>query len=226
MSEMNKDINRRITQVIITLGIQVVLLFLFAGDWTWLWGWIFVGVSIVILLINLKWIPKEVIEERGRKKENVKTWDKVINGLNIAPAIGIYVVSGLDYRFGWTGEIPVSIQLFGIILMFSGSMLFTWSMVSNKFFSTMVRIQEERGHKVATEGPYKHVRHPGYVGFIMMSASTPLFLGSFYGLICSATSALLIIIRTSLEDKTLHKELEGYGNYSDEVRYKLIPYIW
>ncbi len=99
-------------------------------------------------------------------------------------------------------------------------------MVSNKFFSTMVRIQSERGHSIAAEGPYKYVRHPGYVGYIFMILATPIVLGSLYALISSLFVMIIFIVRTILEDKTLLDELEGYEEYSHRVKYKLIPFIW
>ncbi|MBI9012263.1 MAG: isoprenylcysteine carboxylmethyltransferase family protein [Clostridiales bacterium] len=223
---MNPDKRRRVIQVFITLMVQLLILFLAAGNLKWVWIYVFICCSLVILVINFIVIPDEVIKERGRKKKNVKIWDKVINGLNIIPSLGIYVVSGLDHRFGWTESFPIWIHLSGLLLFFSSSMLFTWSMVSNSFFSTMVRIQDERNHTVATSGPYKYIRHPGYVGFIVMILSTPLLFGSLYALICSIISMILIIIRTSLEDKTLNEELAGYNEYAKQVKYKLIPFIW
>jgi len=105
-------------------------------------------------------------------------------------------------------------------------MLFTWSMLSNKYFSTMVRIQTERGHEVAVSGPYRYIRHPGYVGFILMVLATPISLGTLYALSMSGITAILFIIRTSLEDKTLKNELAGYLDYANKVKYKLIPFIW
>ena len=105
-------------------------------------------------------------------------------------------------------------------------MLVTWAMVSNRFFSTMVRLQTDRGHQVATGGPYRFVRHPGYVGFIVSTIAVPLILGSLYGLILSAASVILMIIRTALEDKTLQTELGGYAEYAKQVRYRLIPHVW
>ena len=114
----------------------------------------------------------------------------------------------------------------GIVFVLLGSMLFTWSMVSNKFFSTMVRIQDERDHRVATEGPYKYVRHPGYVGYILMTLATPISLGSLYALSMAFIVSVIIVVRTVLEDKTLNTELIGYEEYSKTVKYKLIPFIW
>lgn len=123
-------------------------------------------------------------------------------------------------------DLHTGIHIMGLAFLFSGSMLFTWSMVSNKFFSTMVRIQDDRNHSVATEGPYKYVRHPGYVGYILMTLATPISLGSLYALSMAFIVFLIIVIRTVLEDKTLNTELIGYKEYSKTVKYKLIPYIW
>jgi protein-S-isoprenylcysteine O-methyltransferase Ste14 len=91
---------------------------------------------------------------------------------------------------------------------------------------TLVRLQTDRDHTVATGGPYRFVRHPGYVGYVMMSAGTPVALGSLWGLVFSGMTAVLLIVRTVLEDRTLRKELEGYADYSRKVKYRLLPFIW
>jgi protein-S-isoprenylcysteine O-methyltransferase Ste14 len=118
------------------------------------------------------------------------------------------------------------INIAGLVLIFFGSMLFTWSMVSNKFFSTLVRLQIDRQHTVVTEGPYRYVRHPGYLGYMVFTLATPIALGAFSGLIFSGIIGLLLIARTVLEDATLKKELPGYAEYTENVKYKLIPFIW
>ncbi len=223
---MNKDIVRRMVQVFLTLLIQSIILFVSAGTLSWKWAWIFIVIGIFILVINYMVLPREVIEERGREKKNVKKWDKILMSINMISILGIYILSGLDYRFNWSSVFPVMIHVIGLIIVFLGSMLFTWSMVSNKFFSTMVRIQDERGHHTAVEGPYRYVRHPGYVGYILMAMATPLALGSIYALLMSFLVMIIFIIRTALEDKTLLKELEGYEGYSKKVKYRLIPFIW
>jgi protein-S-isoprenylcysteine O-methyltransferase Ste14 len=223
---MNNDVIRRFLQVLVILVVQLSLVFIAAGTFKLVWVFAFIACSLLILIINFIVIPLDVIKERGSKKKNVKRWDKIISGLNAVPGLGIYIVSGLDYRFEWTGPISIWIHMVGLILLLLGSMLFTWSMVSNAFFSTMVRIQDDRDHTVASEGPYKYVRHPGYVGFILMSISTPLVFGSIYALICSLMTMILMIVRTTLEDKTLKNELDGYKAYTSQVKYKLIPYVW
>ena len=223
---MNKSILRRIVQTISTLIFQCILLFVSAWSLSWNWAWIFIATGVIILVINYIVLPREVIEERGRKKENVKKWDKILMTMNIIPVLGIYVLSGLDYRFNWSNNLHYSIHIIGLIVLFLGAMLFTWSMVSNKFFSTMVRIQDERGHQVAIEGPYKYVRHPGYVDFILMALATTIALGSIVALSMSCLVSVIFIICTTLEDKILHIELKGYEEYSKKVKYRLIPLIW
>ncbi len=223
---MNKNIIRRLIQVFLTLLIQGLILFVAAGTLRWKWAWIFMLLAVIILIINFFMIPAELIEERGRKKKDAKKWDKLLTSVNIIPTILLYVCCGLDYRFNWTGNVNIIINITGLILMFSGSMLFTWSMISNKFFSTLVRLQVDRQHTVATGGPYKYVRHPGYVGYIVMSFATPIALGTLCGLVFSGITGILFIVRTRLEDNNLKKELKGYTEYAEEVKYRLIPYLW
>jgi protein-S-isoprenylcysteine O-methyltransferase Ste14 len=171
-------------------------------------------------------LPKELIAERGAQKKNVKPWDRILTSITILPLFGLFVINGLDQRFGWTGQFALWIHLTGAIGAMLGSLIFTWSMVSNRFFSTQVRIQEERNHTVATAGPYQIVRHPGYVGFILQYLSIPLILGGIWGLIPAGIMAILFIIRTALEDATLQKELAGYREYTAKVKFRLLPGIW
>ena len=107
-----------------------------------------------------------------------------------------------------------------------GYALFMWAMVSNAYFSEVVRIQEDRGHQVATDGPYRFVRHPGYAGAILSFLGSPLLLGSWWAFIPTALGVGGYILRTALEDKTLQLELGGYREYTERVRYRLIPGVW
>jgi protein-S-isoprenylcysteine O-methyltransferase Ste14 len=99
-------------------------------------------------------------------------------------------------------------------------------MRENTYLSRVVEIQKDRGHKVITTGPYRYVRHPMYVGVIILLVSVPLALGSLWALVPGVALTIIIIIRTHLEDKTLHAELEGYKAYAGKVRYRLVPGIW
>jgi protein-S-isoprenylcysteine O-methyltransferase Ste14 len=102
----------------------------------------------------------------------------------------------------------------------------TWAMMRNDFFSALVRIQNDRGHRVTTQGPYRFVRHPGYVGMLMFSVATPFMLGSWWALFPAAVNLFVGALRTSLEDRTLYLELDGYADYARAVPYRLVPGIW
>jgi protein-S-isoprenylcysteine O-methyltransferase Ste14 len=202
------------------------VLFISAGRLSWFWAWIYIAISLTILIINSILVPKEVIAERGKHKTNVKKWDRIITSVAMIPTIGIITISGLDFRFIWSQKLPIISHILGIFFFILGNALFTWSMISNKYFSTLVRIQVDRNHTVSTGGPYAFVRHPGYLGFILYNLATPLILGSLWALIPAGILSILLIIRTVLEDNTLKKELNGYREYAKKVKYRLIPYIW
>jgi protein-S-isoprenylcysteine O-methyltransferase Ste14 len=136
------------------------------------------------------------------------------------------LVAGLDVRFGWTRALSVAWHLAGAVGLTVGFGLAAWAMISNAYFSTAVRIQSERGHTVCRSGPYRYVRHPGYVGFALLSLGVPLLLGSWWALIPGVTGVVLMIIRTAFEDRMLQAELLGYRDYTQEVRYRLVPGIW
>jgi protein-S-isoprenylcysteine O-methyltransferase Ste14 len=223
---MNKDIRRRCIQVILTLLVQALLLFAAAGTFRWSWAWIFLAVNVAVLTINFFVLPREVIEERGRSKKDAKRWDKLLSAAIIVPTLLVYTCAGLDRRFAWSGQVHPAVNVAGLLLMFAGCMLFTWSMVSNRFFSTLVRLQYDRGHTVASGGPYRFVRHPGYAGYIVMTLATPPALGSLRALAFAGIISLLFVLRTALEDATLRRELDGYAAYAEKVKYRLLPLIW
>jgi protein-S-isoprenylcysteine O-methyltransferase Ste14 len=140
--------------------------------------------------------------------------------------LAVYIVAGLDVRFGWTTGFSTELQIAGVIVTIVGYAVVVWATASNAFFSLIVRIQEERGHSVATGGPYRFVRHPAYVGSILAYLATPIMLGSWWAILLGGLSALLLIVRTTLEDKTLEVELDGYKEYAARVRYRLLPGVW
>jgi protein-S-isoprenylcysteine O-methyltransferase Ste14 len=214
------------TAVVAQLVFVVALVFISAGSLHWLWGWVYLGVSVALLAVNALVLPREVIAERGRSRQNVKGWDKTLTKLSIIPALAGLIVPGLDERFGWAPELPLGVHLAGVALLMLSQGLFTWSMASNRFFSTGVEVQTERGHTLASGGPYRFVRHPGYVGFIGMGLAGPLVLGSVWALIPAAISGAMFVLRTALEDQTLQEQLEGYKGYAQRVRYRLLPGVW
>jgi len=220
---------KRIGTVAIFFALIAAILFLAAGRLNWTWAWVYLGICLVSVLINgtitLRTSP-ETIAERGELKMTRK-WDKVVSGLY---GLGMYfalpLVAGLDVRFGWSRDLSVAWHVAGAVLLAVGLELSAWAMIANAYFSTAVRIQSDRGHTVCSTGPYRFVRHPGYVGFILQSISVPFLLGSLWALIPGITATVLMIIRTSLEDRTLQAELPGYQDYVQKVRYRLVLGIW
>jgi protein-S-isoprenylcysteine O-methyltransferase Ste14 len=208
----------------------LALLFLPAGrlDWWAAWGFIVVYMLTVFIAVAvLQRKDPDLIKERRQTQENIKGWDKVITtlfGMVLVPLI--LVVSGLDQRFSWADSFPLILQILATVAGILGFVLVFWGMAANTFFSSYVRIQDERGHTTITAGPYRYVRHPGYLGMIVSALMIPLVLGSWWALIPAGVAAGLMILRTALEDKTLQLELDGYKEFTKRTRYRLIPGIW
>jgi protein-S-isoprenylcysteine O-methyltransferase Ste14 len=136
------------------------------------------------------------------------------------------LVTGLDFRFGWSVQIPLSIQIGTVIIAALGSLLTIWAMASNRHFYGVMRINREAGHDVATGGPYELVRHPGYAGASLFQLATPLILGSLWALIPAVLTVSATVVRTALEEQTLQAELDGYKEYAQETRSRLVPGVW
>jgi len=212
-----------------TLVVLGAILFGSAGRLDWVMGWVFIGVLMACVMVNIAVLARtnpEVIQERMGRPKDVKRWDVVLSSI-----LGVFVmcalpVAGLDNRFGWSPPIAAVLHVTGLVLVVIGDLLFLWAMAVNKFCSKLVRIQKERGHHVVTTGPYRYVRHPGYVGWSMLAAGIPLILGSLWAFIPIGLAICLTTVRTALEDKTLKEELDGYEDYARRVRYKLLPGVW
>ncbi len=136
------------------------------------------------------------------------------------------IVAGLDHRFNWSPEFPLWLSVVGFLFIAFGYSFAAWAFVENRFFSSVVRIQTDRGHVVCDTGPYRFVRHPGYAGNILPLFGIVLALGSVWTLIPAAVATIIAVIRIVLEDQTLQEELPGYRDYTQRVRYRLIPGIY
>jgi protein-S-isoprenylcysteine O-methyltransferase Ste14 len=161
------------------------------------------------------------------KAQDVKLWDKVLSPLMVVSiSFPLYIVAGLDHRFGWSPVFPTWLNILGFILIVLGYTFVAWAMAENRFFSSVVRIQMDRGHMICDSGPYRIVRHPGYAGSIISLPGIMLALGSVWTAIPAIVALIIAVIRTALEDKTLQEELPGYRDYVCRVRYRLIPGIY
>ena len=213
------------------LGIAVMGLALFwsAGriDWWPAWAaiavWLAFYTAMDILLLRFN---PELMAERLTPPKGAKTWDRIILSILRLLQLLRYILAGLDQRYGWTSGFPLSAQYAALIVCVLSYALLDWAMVSNAFFSQIFRIQADHGHTVVTNGPYCYVRHPAYVGMIIFELAMPILLASWWAIIVSGLCAILLILRTALEDHTLQAELTGYVNYARQVRYRLLPGIW
>jgi protein-S-isoprenylcysteine O-methyltransferase Ste14 len=205
------------------------ILFISAGRLDYIQGWIFLSVTIVATIMNYLSIHtnNSLMQERAKIGTGIKSWDKLILGLSAIVYILLLVVAGLDSgRLLWTNQFSWSISIAGVCIMVIGQLIFLKARRQNNFFSSVVRIQKERGHTVCNTGIYKAVRHPGYSGMILSMTSIPFITVSLWSCIPLLIAIMLLVIRTILEDKTLHNELTGYADYSTKTPYKLIPFIW
>jgi protein-S-isoprenylcysteine O-methyltransferase Ste14 len=201
-----------------------------AGTLRWWNAWVYltVGVAVITALtVTVFRRSPELLEERMNAAKRAKTWDRVLVPILavILPFLSI-VLAGLDRRFAWTYPITAPVVLGALVVLLAANALTFWAMASNRFFSSHVRIQEDRGHTVISHGPYAYVRHPGYTGAILYALSSPLLLGSLVAFWVSLGSAPLWILRTALEDRTLQNELAGYRAYAAQVRCRLVPLLW
>jgi protein-S-isoprenylcysteine O-methyltransferase Ste14 len=196
------------------------IILLCAGRLDYWQGWVYFGVNAVLVTINAVALSKypAVIEERLRPGAGMQSWDKVYFALSTPMYIAALVVGCLDAgRFGWSRGFPVGLVVAGVVLYVLGQAIFLWAKLANRFFSSVVRIQTDRGQTVCREGPYRFVRHPGYVGGVLFGLTTPLVLGSWWALLPAGIG---------LEDRLLQRELPGYADYAAQVRFRLIPGVW
>lgn len=214
-----------------TMGIVMLalMLFLAAGTVNWLAGWAMVivmagWVTATVIVV----IPRypELLAERVGPKKGAKTWDTVLLSLYGVAMMIMWIMAGLDLRYGWSSGIGPVAQIAGMLMVIAGHALVVWATGVNAFFSQVVRIQTERGHTVVNDGPYQLVRHPAYAGAILLVLGAPIMLGSWWALIPGVICAVLMIVRTSLEDKTLLAELPGYKEYAQRTPYRLLPGVW
>ena len=217
--------------VVVHLSIPLVLLAC-GGDIGWWQGWVYSLVIVAAGIGGRIWAERRhpgLLAERQsiEKIRSAKAWDKVLAPLMaLSVVFPLVIVAGLDHRRGWSPVFPLWLIVLGFLLISLGYAFATWALVENRFFSSTVRIQTDRGHVVCESGPYRIVRHPGYAGNIPPLLGIVLALGSLWTLIPAAVALIIAVIRTVLEDQTLLEELPGYRDYARRVNYRLIPGIY
>lgn len=224
---------RRIVQYtfleILRLALMGAALFLSSGKPGWWPAWaalsVIAGWMLATAILLVRYNP-DLIAERIGPQEGSKRWDTTLMNALYMVSLLRYILAGLDQRFGWTGGFLQPVQFAGLLVCVLGYALFTWATAANPYFSRIVRIQEERGHIVSIGGPYRWVRHPGYVGAIAYELAVGVLFASWTALLAGMVSASLLILRTAMEDRTLLAELPGYKEYAHRVNRRLMPGLW
>lgn len=218
-----------IVKQLIGTSIFFLVPFISAGSVFYWQAWLYVilGFAMFALGQTTLAIGEDLKQERNKAGSGAKQWDKIILLLSFLLTIAMFITAGLDSgRYKSSPDFPVMAYLLGFVMTGVGQFLFLLAQKQNKFFSSTVRIQSDRGHKGCSTGLYSIVRHPAYLGSVIQALGFPLIFGSLWSSIPVAMSLLLLILRTALEDKTLLNELNGYREYSQKTKYKLFPFIW
>ena len=226
---------RALLRLALGVGVQVlivaVILFISSGRLNWWAAWVYLGIyivgSTVSILAMVLYNPQLIAERTQGMRPDTKGWDRAVVRL-YGLAIGVLtpLTAGLDMRFGWSQQIPLAIPVLALLFAVLGFVVGSWAVALNPFFIATVHVQKNRAHTLVSDGPYRFVRHPGYLGSIMACIATPLILNSLWALIPAGLAILFLVVRTELEDRTLREELDGYSEYAQRVRYRLVPGIW
>jgi len=220
-----------IRAIAVTIALFILLggcLFGAAGTMSWPMAWAVLGIYSASKVAALVFVDPELIKERAAPGHGVDRVDKVLATLGYLSLYpGLFIVAGLDaVRHGPAIHIPQTIKLTTLLVFAIGYGISFWAVLCNPFFSTFVRIQDDRDHSVVSSGPYALVRHPGYAGTLLAHLALPFALGSICALVPAAVGTIFFVARTSREDRTLRDRLVGYREYQARVGWRLLPGVW
>ena len=223
------EVNRSALIGLVRLFVSMLLM-VFLPAWTvhYWQGWVCllvffapaVGITVYLARKNPALLARRI--KAGAKAESTRI-QKVIQFFAGIAFVSLFVLSALDHRFGWS-RVPIALEIAGDILIALGFAFVFWVFKANSFTSGVIEVAP--GQRVITYGPYAMVRHPMYLGSLVMLFGIPLSLGSFWGLLTIFFMATLIILRLLDEERFLAKSLDGYGAYIKQVRYRLAPFVW
>ena len=211
------------------LAFTAAVIFLAAGRLDYWQGWVFLGLTAASLLTTIVTLRNNpgLISERTRPGGRMKWWDKGYYLLSTPFWFVTIILASLDAgRRHWSDDLSGIVFLPAIAAFIVGQGLYLWAKAVNPFFSSVARIQTERGQTVCRKGPYRFCRHPGYLGGVLFGLATPLVLGSYWAFLPQAAAVVLLLLRTFLEDRMLKKDLLWYEEYAKTVRFRLVPGIW
>ncbi len=216
-------------QGIAGIAVMSAAFVLIAGRWDYVQGWVLIGFYVITMpfMYYVFRGKQDLMKERRKPGPGVKLWDRFIVQILKLLLVGTYVIAILDTgRYLWSPTLPVWMYVVAYMVYIVASAIPMWATSVNNYFSSHVRIQKDRGHKVVDTGPYAYIRHPGYAFMIIGAPATALIFGSMWALIPALLQVPIIVIRTALEDKTLQEELPGYKEYAKRVPYRLMQHVW
>jgi protein-S-isoprenylcysteine O-methyltransferase Ste14 len=220
---------RRLFVNITTTSFFLAVLLISAGRLNYWQAWVYGGMSLLMNVATLLILRQEpgLARERSKPGAGTKAWDKKLLGLGLMLTLAILVIAGLDSgRNHWIPHLSWKWSIFGMVLNCAGMTLFLLALKENRFFSSVVRIQNDRRQIVCRTGPYGVIRHPGNAGMAIGTIGLPFLFMSIWSAIPMLLSVIIVVIRTHLEDMLLQDELEGYCDYQRSTRFRLIPGIW
>ena len=212
-------------QSVAFFALAAAALFAAAGTVAILTYWIYLAIFAAVFVASFLWLDPDLARERmrpGGKKPPLAL--QLFSGVLFMH----WVIAGLDHgRFHWSDSVPTWLQWTALIAVAAGYAFCLWAMRVNRFFSSIVRIQNDRGQVVVTTGPYVFIRHPGYLaGIVIVVASGPALDSWIAAAILVVSTLPFLLYRTATEDRVLLGELPGYRDYAERVRWRLLPGIW
>ncbi|BBB47225.1 methyltransferase family protein [Pelolinea submarina] len=232
MSEKEKFFTSRVfLSVSIFVLLAPTLPLLVSGRWNWWEAWVYALISILTFVISRVLANRHspgILAERGKMmaQSDTQPWDRVLVPLVGLGYLLLMLAVGLEARFGQPPAFSLAVRLVALLLYIGGMAWSSLALIENSFFSGTVRLQSERGHKVVNSGPYAVMRHPGYSGALLTYLVTPVLLEAWWGFAAAVFLLIVLVIRTSLEDRFLQDNLPGYKDYAARVRYRLLPGVW
>lgn len=232
MGGQKKSITPRVIILLLFFIVVIPLMpLLISWDWLWWEAWVYAILCILGFVVSRVLAGRrhpDLLSERARfmRHEDALPWDKIL-----APLVGLGgglmpLIAGLDARLGWSPSFILPVKLVVLAVILAGYALASYALIENRYFSGVARIQADRDHRVVSSGPYRWMRHPGYAGALLTYLATPLFLDALTAFFPAAMLLVLLVIRTSLEDRTLQERLAGYREYTKRVPHRLLPGVW
>jgi protein-S-isoprenylcysteine O-methyltransferase Ste14 len=213
-----------------TLAVLTLMVFVPAGSLRFWQGWLFLALLSgfwILFFVDLMKRDPQLVERRLQNEER-EPQQKLFQKLFILILFAFFILSGLDFRFGWSRErlrpVPLALVLAAQVFVVAGYTLVFWVMKTNTFAASTIQVEAE--HRVIHTGPYAFVRHPMYTGMTMALLGTPLALGSYIALPVFALLVPLLVYRLIHEERVLRRDLPGYLEYCEQTRFRLVPWLW